>query len=226
MSKINPKIDEFLSNATQWREEMEHLRMMLLDCQLTEELKWRQPCYTFQENNIIIIGAYKDGCVLSFLKGALLSDPNGILAKPGENTQSARVARFTSVREIIELEPVLKAYILEAIEVEKSGLKVEYKKNTELDFSEELQQKLNENDDFKTAFEALTPGRQRAYNMHFSEAKQSKTREARIEKYIPQILSGKGINDCTCGLSKKMPYCDGSHKYVNRPIEINDIYCR
>jgi uncharacterized protein YdeI (YjbR/CyaY-like superfamily) len=214
MSKINPEVDAFFRNAIQWQEEMEYLRTIVLDCQLTEELKWRQPCYTFQENNMIMIGAFKDGCVLSFLKGALLSDPNGILTKPGENTQSARVVRFTSIRAIVELELILKAYIYEAIEVEKAGLKVDFNQSSVLVFSDELQHQLDENAAFKIAFEALTPGRQRAYNMHFSEAKQSKTRVSRIEKYIPQILNGKGINDCTCGLSKKMPYCDGSHKYA------------
>jgi uncharacterized protein YdeI (YjbR/CyaY-like superfamily) len=214
MSKINPEVDAFFRNAIQWQEEMEYLRTIVLDCQLTEELKWRQPCYTFQENNMIMIGAFKDGCVLSFLKGALLSDPNGILTKPGENTQSARVVRFTSIRAIVELELILKAYIYEAIEVEKAGLKVDFNQSLALVFSDELQHQLDENAAFKIAFEALTPGRQRAYNMHFSEAKQSKTRVSRIEKYIPQILNGKGINDCTCGLSKKMPYCDGSHKYA------------
>ncbi len=214
MSKINPLVDDFFSNAQEWREEMEYLRMIALDCQLTEELKWRQPCYTFQDNNIIIISSFKDSSVMSFLKGALLSDPNGILIKPGENSQSVKFARFKSLQEIIELELVLKAYINEAIEVEKAGLKVAFKPFTTDDFVEELQQKFNENSAFKTAFEALTPGRQRAYNIHFAEAKQAKTREARIEKYIPRILSGKGINDCVCGLSKKMPNCDGSHKIL------------
>ncbi len=214
MSKINPEVDAFFDNAEEWKEEMQYLRMIALDCGLTEALKWRQPCYTFEGCNIVIVSSFKDACVLSFLKGALLSDPNGILVKPGENTQSAKMVRFSNLQEIIGLEPILKIYIKEAIEVEKAGLKIDFKKFTEEDFVEELQQKLQENAEFRTAFEALTPGRQRAYNIHFAEAKQSKTRETRIEKYIPRILSGKGINDCTCGLSKKMPNCDGSHKYA------------
>ncbi len=214
MSKINPEVDAFFDNAKEWQKEMQYLRMIALDCGLTEALKWRQPCYTFEGCNIVIVSSFKDACVMSFLKGALLSDPNGILVKPGENSQSAKFARFSNLQEIIALEPVLKIYIKEAIEAEKAGLKIDFKKFTEEDFVEELQQKLQENAEFRTAFEALTLGRQRAYNIHFAEAKQSKTRVSRIEKYIPRILSGKGINDCTCGLSKKMPNCDGSHKYA------------
>ncbi|HBL45827.1 YdeI/OmpD-associated family protein [Gimesia sp.] len=210
---MNPDVDEYLSKARQWQEELVTLRAIVLDTPLTEEWKWRAPCYTFQKKNVALIGAFKDNCVLSFFKGALLKDDLGILTKPGENTQAGRVVRFTSLQEIIELEPVLKAYIAEAIEVEKAGLKVDVKKEAE-PIPAEFQKKLDESPALQTAFEALTPGRQRGYLMHFSAAKQSKTREARVEKYIPQILDGKGIHDCTCGLSQKLPACDGSHKSI------------
>jgi uncharacterized protein YdeI (YjbR/CyaY-like superfamily) len=169
--------------------------MIILDCQLTEELKWGWPCYTFQKSNIVLINGFKEYCALLFFKGALLNDANGILIKIGENTQAGRQIRFTNVREIVEMEPILKAYIYEAIEVEKAGLKVNFKKNTELIFPEEFQNKLDENPALKTAFDALTPGRQRAYNLYFSAPKQSKTRESRVEKCMQQILNGKGLND-------------------------------
>ena len=193
MNRANPKVDAFLSKAKKWQKEMEKLRAILLDCGLTEEFKWYQPCYTVENKNVIVIGAFKEHCALLVFKGALLKDPHGILVKPGENTQAGRQIRLTSVRQIVELEPVLKAYIREAMEVEKAGLKV--KKNTELIFPEEFQKKLKENPALKTAFAALTPGRQRLYNMHFSAPKQSKTREARVEKCVRQILMGKGLND-------------------------------
>ena len=191
---MNPKVDEYLRKAKKWQQEMEKLRQISLVCGLTEELKWGKPCYTFQESNIVIIQGFKEFCALLFCKGALLNDPNGILKKPGENTQAARRIPFTSVREIVEMEPILKAYIYEAIEVEKAGLKVNFKKNPE-PIPEELQKKLDEIPSLKTAFAALTPGRQRGYILYFSGAKQSKTREARVEKCMPQILNGKGLND-------------------------------
>ena len=169
--------------------------MIVLDCQLTEELKWGDPCYTFQKSNIVIIHGFKEYCALLFFKGALLNDANGILIKPRENTQAARQIRFTNVREIVEMEPILKAYIYEAIEVEKAGLEVNFKKNTELIIPEEFQNKLDEIPALKTAFDALTPGRQRAYILYFSAPKQSKTRESRVEKCMQQILNGKGLND-------------------------------
>jgi len=194
MNRMNPKVDKYLSRAKTWQEEFEKLRMIILDCGLTEELKWGKPCYTFQKSNIVIIQGFKEFCALLFCKGALLNDPNGILKKPGENTQAARRIPFTSVREIVEMEPILKAYIYEAIEVEKAGLKVNFKKNPE-PIPEELQKKLDEIPSLKTAFAALTPGRQRGYILYFSGAKQSKTREARVEKCMPQILNGKGLND-------------------------------
>jgi uncharacterized protein YdeI (YjbR/CyaY-like superfamily) len=208
---MNPKVDAFISNSKNWKPELEILRKIILDCNLFEDIKWGVPCYTYQNSNIIIIQGFKAYCGLSFFKGALLNDANQLLVKPGENTQSGRLIRFTNTKEIVALETVLKAYIFESIELEKKGLKVDFVKDNAHVITEEFQIKLNKNPDLKKAFESLTPGRQRAYNLFFSAAKQSKTREVRIEKYTQQILNGKGINDCTCGLSKKMPYCDGSH---------------
>ncbi len=195
MNRMNPDVDVFLSKAKKWQKEFETLRMIILDCQLTEELKWGKPCYTFQKSNIVLIHGFKEYCALLFVKGALLKDANGILITQTENTQAARQIRFTNVEEIVEMEPILKAYIYEAIEVEKAGLKVNYKKTTEFIIPQEFQNKLDELPTLKTAFDALTPGRQRAYILYFSQPKQSKTREARIEKHVQQILDGKGIND-------------------------------
>jgi len=194
-SRMNPKVEFFFSKARKWREEFEKLRMIVLDCPLTEELKWGRPCYTLQEKNVVLIHGFKDYCALLFMKGALLKDPKGILIQQTENVQAARQIRFTNVREIVEMKPVLKAYICEAIEVEKAGLKVDYKKSAELTFPEEFQNRLDGNRALKTAFDALTPGRQRAYSLYFSEAKQSKTRESRVEKCMQQILNGKGLNE-------------------------------
>src|SRR6267154_1523730 len=191
---MNPKVDEYLRKAKKWQKETEKLRMIILDCGLTEEFKWGKPCYTFQKSNVVIIQGFKEFCALMFCKGVLLNDPNGILKKPGENTQAARQIRFTNVREIVEMEPILKAYIYEAIEVEKAGLKVNFKKNPE-PTPEELQNKLDEIPALKSAFEALTPGRQRGYILYFSAPKQSKTRQSRVEKCRQQILNGKGFND-------------------------------
>lgn len=192
---MNSKVDEYLSKAKKWREEMEQLRTIALDCQLTEELKWGQPCYTLGKSNIVLIHAFKEYCALLFFKGALLKDAKGILVQQTENVQAARQLRFTSVKEIEKLKTTIKAYIKEAINVEKEGLKVDFKKTDEFSVPEEFQHTLKKNVALKKAFEALTPGRQRAYLLHFSSAKQSKTRESRIEKCIPQILSGKGLND-------------------------------
>lgn len=194
MTKMNPKVDEYLTKAKKWREEMVKLRMIILDCGLTEELKWGKPCYTFKKSNIVIIQGFKEYCALMFFKGVLLKDANGILIKPGESTQAGRQIRFINFREIVEMEPLLKAYINEAINVEKTGLKVDYKETSEFIIPKEFQSKLDENPTLKVAFEALTPGRQRAYIHYFSAAKQSKTRESRVEKYIQQILNGKGLN--------------------------------
>lgn len=191
---MNRKVDVYLSKVEKWQQELKKLRMTLLDCMLNEELKWGCPCYSFQSTNIAIIGGLKECCVLSFFKGSLLSDNEGILVKPGENTQTVRLIRFTDVKQIMEMEPVLKAYIYEAIEIEEAGLKPILKKNPE-SIPLEFQKRLDKNRILKTAFDALTPGRQRAYILYFSAPKQSKTREARIEKYIPQILDGKGLNE-------------------------------
>ena len=195
MKTMNPKVDGYLSKAKKWQEEMEKLRLIILDCQLTEELKWGKPCYTFQQTNIVLIVGFKEYCALIFCKGALLNDAHGLLIKPGENTQAGRQIRFTNVREIVEMKSILKGYIFEAIEAEKAGLQVNYKKHTELIFPEEFQNKLDQIPALKTAFKALTPGRQRAYHLYFSAAKQSKTRESRVEKWMPQILQGKGLDD-------------------------------
>lgn len=209
---MNSEVDAFLERAKNWKSEMTYLRKIALDCGLTEELKWRQPCYTYNGKNIIIIGAFKEFCVYSFFKGALLQDKEKLLAKQGENVQSARVFQITSVDQIKELEQTIKEYTFEAIEVEKAGLQVEKKTLDDYDVPTELTDKMNEDANFKSAFENLTPGRRKAYILHFSGAKQSATRVNRIEKYTPRILKGKGINDCVCGHSKRMPNCDGSHK--------------
>ena len=194
-SRMNPKVDEFLSKAKKWKEEYEKLRKIVLDCELTEEFKWMHPCYTFEKKNIVLIHGFKEYCALLFHKGALLKDAHGILIQQTENVQAARQIRFTNVQEIVEMETILKAYIYEAIEVEKAGLEVNFKKTTEFIIPEEFQNKFDEIPALKTAFEALTPGRQRAYILYFSEPKQSKTRESRVEKYMQQILDGKGLND-------------------------------
>ncbi len=193
--KLNPKVDAFLSKAKMWHEEFEKLRSIILDCELTEEFKWMHPCYTFEDKNIVLIHGFKEYCAVLFHKGALLKDDKGILIQQTENVQAARQIRFTNIQQIIDMEATLKAYIYEAVEVEKSGLEVEFKKNTEYIVPEEFQIKLDENPELKTAFEELTPGRQRAYLLYFAAPKQSKTRESRVEKYIPQILDGKGLKD-------------------------------
>jgi len=195
MNTKNPKIDFFFRNSEKWQKELEKLRTIILDCDLTEELKWGVPCYTFQNSNIALIHEFKEYCAILFIKGALLKDPNAILIQQTENVQAARQIRFTNVREIVEMETILKAYIYEAIEVEKSGLKVNYKKAAEFNIPEEFINKLEGVPGLQDAFEALTPGRQRAYLLYFSAPKQSKTRAARVEKYMQQILNGKGLND-------------------------------
>jgi uncharacterized protein YdeI (YjbR/CyaY-like superfamily) len=192
---MNPKVDFFFSKAKKWHPEFEKLRMIILDCQLTEELKWGCPCYTFQKSNIVLIHGFKEYCALLFFKGALLKDAKGILIQQTENVQAARQIQFTNVREIVKIKTILKEYIYEAVEVEKAGLKVNYKKTTEFKIPEEFQNKLDKIPALKIAFEALTPGRQRAYIFYFSQPKQSKTRESRIEKYTRQILNGRGLND-------------------------------
>jgi uncharacterized protein YdeI (YjbR/CyaY-like superfamily) len=191
----NPMVDEYLSKAEKWQEEFQKLRSIVLDCRLTEEMKWGVPCYTFQNKNVVLIHGFKEYCALLFMKGALLHDTHSILIRQTENVQAGRQIRFTNIREIDEMEPILKTYINEAIEVEKAGLEVNLKKNTEFIIPEELHNKFDEIPALKTAFEALTPGRQRAYILYFSEPKQSKTRESRVEKCMQQILNGKGLND-------------------------------
>jgi uncharacterized protein YdeI (YjbR/CyaY-like superfamily) len=192
---MNPKVDFYFKKAKKWRKEIEQLRTIVLDCHLTEDLKWGCPCYTFEQKNIVLIHVFKEYCALLLFKGALLKDTKGILIQQTENVQSARQIRFTSVQEIAKLKAAIKAYIYEAVEVEESGLKVELKKTEEYKVPDEFQNKLDKNAALKKAFSALTPGRQRAYLFYFSQAKQSKTRESRVEKYIPQILDGKGLDD-------------------------------
>ena len=200
MNTMNPKVDKYLSTTKNWPAEQEKLRMICLNpiaigCGLIEELKWGKPCYTFQEHNIVVIQGFKEYCALLFLKGYLLNDPDGVLIKTGENTRVGRQIRFSNVREIAKMAPILKAYIHEAVEVEKAGLKRDHKKPAELKLTVEFKKKLDKTPALKTAFNALTPGRQRAYNIYFSQPKQSKTRESRIEKCMKQILNGKGLND-------------------------------
>src|SRR5256712_4564909 len=195
MNRMSPKVDFYFRKSKKWQEELAELRTIVLDCGLTEELKWGVPCYTFQKSNIVLIHVFKEYCALLFFKGALLNDAKGILITQTENVQAARQIRFTNVREIVKMKPILKAYIYEAIEVEKAGLKVNFKKTTEFIIPEEFQNKLDEIPALKTAFDALTPGRQRAYILYFSAPKQSKTRASRVEKCMQQILNGKGLND-------------------------------
>ena len=192
---MNPKVEFYFTKASNWQKEIEQLRTIALDCGLDEELKWGCPCYTFQKKNIVLIHVFKEYCALLFFKGALLNDAKRILIQQTENVQSARQARFTNAQQIDKLKRVLRNYIFEAIEVEKAGLKVDLKEKNKLVLPQEFQKKLKENPRLKTAFNALTPGRQRAYNLYFSAAKQSKTRELRIEKYVQQIMNGKGLND-------------------------------
>ena len=192
---MNPKVDFFFTNANKWQEEVRKLRKVALDSPLTEELKWGCPCYTFQKSNVVLIHSFKEYCAFLFFKGALLHDNKGILIRQTKNVQAARQIRFTNVQQIAKLEPILKAYIYEAIEVEKAGLKVSFKKTSEYIIPEEFQKRLDEFPLLKTAFDTLTPGRQRAYIFYFSQPKQSKTRDLRVGKYISQILNGKGLND-------------------------------
>src|SRR5262245_3872180 len=192
MNNMNPKVDWYFNKAGRWQEEFEKLRTIVLDCGLNEELKWGCPCYTFQNGNVVLIHGFKEYCALLFFKGVLLEDPEGILIQQTENVQAGRQIRFADIRDIYDLEPIVKAYIHEAIEVEKAGLKVNDKKTSEFKIPEEFRNRLDRNRALKTAFDRLTPGRQRAYIFYFSQPKQSKTRVSRIEKYTQQILDGKG----------------------------------
>lgn len=193
--QMNPQVDWFFDKATKWQKEYEKLRMIILDCGLTEELKWGCPCYTFENSNIVLIHGFKEYCALLFFKGVLLNDANDILIQQTKNVQVARQIRFTNLKEIVKMEKILKTYIYEAIEIERAGLKVKLKETKEFKIPEEFQNKLNKSTALKTAFKALTPGRQRAYLFYFSQPKQRKTREARVEKYLQKILEGKGLDD-------------------------------
>ena len=208
-------VDQYISKAKSWKAEMTLLRTILLSCKLDESIKWGQPCYAINNKNIVMIAPFKAHCDIAFFNGATLKDEKGLLVKAGVNTQSARQMRFTSAAEIKKIQPFIKSYVKEAIENEKQGVKPTPAEKAEPILVEELEAIFKKNAPFKKAFAALTPGRQRAYLIHFSGAKQAATRVARIEKYVDAILAGRGINDCTCGLSKKMPYCDGSHKYAS-----------
>lgn len=194
-SRTSPRVDGFMRKAKNWKEEFEKLRSIVLEFELTEDIKWMHPCYMFEDKNVVLIHGFKDYCALLFHKGALMKDPDGILIQQTENVQAARQIRFASLQQIVEMEPIVKAYIQEAIAVEQAGLQVEYKKNEEYIIPEELQHKFDELPALKTAFEALTPGRQRAYMFNISQPKQSKTRASRVDKYVQQILDGKGLND-------------------------------
>lgn len=194
-TRMNPRVDFYFNKAKKWQEELKKLRMIILDCQLTEELKWGVPCYTFQKSNVVLIHVFKEYCAILFIKGALLQDANGFLVQQTKNVQAARQVRFTNVQEISKMEPILKAYIHEAIEVEKAGLKVNFKKTTEFNIPEEFQNQLDKSSALREAFHALTPGRQRAYLLYFSAPKLSRTRESRIEKCLDLILDGMGLND-------------------------------
>ena len=216
MSFKNPQVDDFLDKAKKWQAEMTLLRELVLECDLTEEFKWRQPCYTFNGKNVLFVSAFKDSCVLAFFKGALLADPSTILTRAGENTQGMRMIRFTNCEQVKALRTEIKQYIFEAIEIEKAGLKVSKTDVASPAYPAELVEVFDKNTELQGAFEKLTPGRQSAYILHFSSAKQAETRLSRIEKLIPRILNGKGIDDCICGLSKRMPSCDGSHKFLNK----------
>ena len=195
MNETNPAVDWFFDKATKWQKEYEKLRTLILGCGLTEELKWGCPCYQFEGTNIVLIHGFREYCAVLFFKGALLADADGILIQQTPNVQSARQVRFTNLQEIVKKERILKAYIYEAIEVERAGLKVKLKKTSDFKVPEEFQKKLDKNAGLKKAFGELTPGRQRAYIFYFSQPKQSKTRESRVEKYVKQILKGKGLDD-------------------------------
>lgn len=209
---MNPEVDTFIENATMWQDEYRTLRAILLDCGLTETIKWGIPVYMHNKKNIVLIHGFKTYFALGFFKGSLMSDPEKLMEAQGENTQFSRTLKMKNAEVITQLEPIIKTYIAEAVEIEKSGAKIAFKKKEDYDIPKELRVRFDENPAFEKAFTTLTDGRQKAYLMFFSSAKQSKTVEARIDKYTKRILHGKGMHDCVCGHSKKMPGCDGSHK--------------
>ena len=212
---MNKKVTDYLNGLTQWKEELSRLREIILDCNLVEDFKWMHPCYTFKGKNIVLLHGFKEYSALLFYKGALLKDPKKILIQQTENVQTGRQIRFINLEEINQLEVVIKSYILEAVEHEKTGRKIPMKKVPDFAFPAELKQKFKENRELETAFNNLTPGRKKGYLLHFSQAKQSSTRLTRIEKNTKRIFDGKGLNDCICGLSKRMPNCDGSHNQLS-----------
>ena len=213
---MNSEVDKYLDNLNKWKKELTRLRELIADCGLTEDFKWMHPCYTYNKKNILLIHGFKEYFAILFNKGALLSDPKNMLVQQTENTQSARQIRFTDISEIEEFKPTIKEYIYEAIEVEKAGVKIKMKKTSDYEIPKELKQKFKVNSDFESAFKNLTEGRKRGYLLHFSQPKQAKTRISRIKKNTKRILNGKGLNDCVCGLSKRMPNCDGSHKQLEK----------
>lgn len=213
---MNINVDNYIINSLKWQNELTELRKIVLSCGLIEEYKWRQPCYTFNGKIILAIAEFKNYCVLSFFKGVLLSDTKNILDKPGENSRTFRVKKFTNVEDIIKVESILREYIFEAVEIERSGVKIDRSDEAEPEMPNELKTRFKELPEFEDAFLKLSPGRQRAYLLFFNGAKQSKTKEARIDKYLQRILNGKGMNDCVCGLSHRMPSCDGSHRADNQ----------
>jgi uncharacterized protein YdeI (YjbR/CyaY-like superfamily) len=213
---VSNEVNKFLNDLKKWKERLIKLREIILDCGLHEEFKWMHPCYVDNGKNIVLIHEFKDYCAILFHKGALLKDSENILIQQTENVQSARQIRFTDLQEILELEPIIKQYIKEAIGIEKSGLKIKKKKTSDFKMPEELDQKFKENPNFEKAFKRLTAGRQRGYLLHFAKPKQPKTKISRIEKSMDRIFNGYGLNDCTCGLSKRKAICDGSHKQLEK----------
>ena len=209
---MQPDIEHFLNSQLKWQKELRYLRELIVSCGFEEELKWKVPCFTYRYKNVVLIHSFKEYCAIAFFKGALLKDDHQLLIQQTEQVQSTRQLRFTSLLEIKKLEKIIKLYLFEAIEIEKAGLSVVLKKTKDYEVPLELTQTFKTDLRFKKAFEALTPGRQRGYLLHFASAKQSPTRLSRIEQCMPKILKGKGLTDCTCGLSKRLPQCDGSHK--------------
>ena len=215
---MHPAVDNYIEGQQKWKKEISYLRTVVNDCMLFEDFKWRVPCYTYEGKNVALINCLKDYCAIAFFKGVLMSDPENILVFAGKNSQVSKLVKFRNIEEVKNLAEVIKAYVFEAIEIEKAGLKVETKKNSDDQIPDELLAAFEKDEKLKQAFQSLTPGRRRAYYLHFGGAKQSKTRVSRIEKYRNRILNGKGFHDCVCGLSKRMPNCDGSHKQLEQKL--------